>query len=71
MFVEKLREYPTSDASDMLWRLWVNSFWRISRCRLSSASLAFLARISSRRCCMVDEGSDIAAVCWAVGAMWF
>lgn len=37
----------------MLARLWLNSFWRSSRWRLSSASFAFLARISSLRACIV------------------
>lgn len=37
----------------MLERVWLNSFWRSSRWRLSSASFAFLARISSFRACIV------------------
>jgi hypothetical protein len=38
----------------MLCRVLENSFCRISRCRLSSASLAFFARISSFLDCTDD-----------------
>jgi hypothetical protein len=40
------------------WRLAVSAFLS-SRWRFSSASLAFFARISSRRCCIVDSMAEM------------